>query len=78
MNSIQLFGRLTKEGQRIYVAKVIVDKFHLLDPKSETQNQSQHQSNQNTSQNKYDYPPKVNTAIDDGRPIDISEEVLPF
>ena len=69
-----------KEGQRVYVTKVIVNNFHLLDPKSETQNQSQpqYQSNQNTSQNKYDYPPKANTSIDDGRPIDISEDDLPF
>ncbi len=64
-----------KEGQRIYVTKVIVNNFHLLESKGEAQSQPQHQS---TPQNKYDYPTQNNTVIDEGRPIDISEDDLPF
>ncbi len=69
-----------KEGQRVYVTKVIVNQFHLLEPRTleEQPQRPQQQSNQQPSHNKYDYPPKANTQIDDGRPIDISEDDLPF
>lgn len=116
---IGLTGRIqtrnyeNQQGQRVYVTEVVVNNFHLLEPRSVTeqrpagesnapssggysnnynnQNSYQNQSNfQNTQsnqskapQNNFSFNQDFNQQssspfMEDGRPIDISEDDLPF
>ena len=49
-----------QQGQRVYVTEVVVNQFHLLDPK-----QSNNQGNNGFN-------------LEDGKPVDISDDDLPF
>lgn len=65
------------QGQKVYVTEVVVDNFALLEPKSANTNQQNEQApqppvNQNKLQQNND--PFGNNA----KPIDISDEDLPF
>lgn len=65
------------QGQRVYVTEVVADQVAFLDSKKDNQqqnNQPTQQSNQQQSNNQnYDDPFKNN-----GEPIDISDDSLPF
>lgn len=92
-----------QQGERVYITEVVVNNFHLLEPKSVTEqrpvsqdNQNTYQSNsqqttnnyQNTYQNQRseakpsfqnDYSASNSPFMqEDGEPIDISEDDLPF
>lgn len=110
---IQTRNYENQQGQRVYVTEVVVNNFHLLEPRSVTeqrpagesnapssggysnnynnQNSYQNQSNfQNTQsnqskapQNNFSFNQDFNQQssspfMEDGRPIDISEDDLPF
>ena len=110
---IQTRNYENQQGQRVYVTEVVVNNFHLLEPRSVTeqrpagesnapssggysnnynnQNSYQNQSNfQNTQsnqskapQNNFSFNQDCNQQssspfMEDGRPIDISEDDLPF
>ena len=67
---IQTRNYENKQGQRVYVTEVIVDNFSFLEPKSSTGNGS-YQDNR----------PQNNTSdpfANDGKPIDIQDDQLPF
>ena len=79
---IQTRNYENQQGQRVYVTEVLVSNFHLLEPKQDTQQQGQgncQQNNYNAQNNQF----KPNNGqqspyMQDGRPIDISEDDLPF
>lgn len=95
---IQTRNYENQQGQRVYVTEVVVNNFHLLEPKSVTEqrplssnssasytnNSFQNQTfNQNKSvsqsfNNGSNQPSSPNPFIEDGRPINISEDDLPF
>ena len=110
---IQTRNYENQQGQRVYVTEVVVNNFHLLEPRSVTeqrpagesnapssggysnnynnQNSYQNQANfQNTQsnqskapQNNFSFNQDFNQQssspfMEDGRPIDISEDDLPF
>ena len=52
-----------QQGQRVFVTEAVVEKFELLDPREKN----------NVAQNNNENP-----FIEDGRPIDINEDDLPF
>lgn len=56
-----------QQGQRVYVTEVVVNQFHLLDPKN---NQSNGHNNNNQGNNGFN--------MQDGKPVDISADDLPF
>ena len=56
-----------QQGQRVYVTEVVVNQFHLLDPKN---TQSNGYNNNNQGNNVFD--------MEDGIPVDISADDLPF
>ena len=56
-----------QQGQRVYVTEVVVNQFHLLDPKN---SQSNGQNNNNQGNNGFN--------MEDGKPVDISADDLPF
>ena len=71
-----------QQGQRVYVTEVVVSVFHLLEPRQGGQQQGQgnhHQNNYNAQNNQFQ--PNNNQQspfIEDGRPIDIPADDLPF
>lgn len=78
-----------KQGQRVYVTEVVVDKFSLLEPKGENQQQVSNTQPKSTSNNNdFDNKPEEKTQqnsdymnspfIDNSKPIDISDDDLPF
>lgn len=100
---IQTRNYENQQGQRVYVTEVIVNQFHLLEPKSvteqrpkDTNSNSSYDSNQyGASQSNYNAAPQQtsynepqqnsfnastssNPFMEDGHPIDISEDDLPF
>ena len=65
-----------KQGQRVYVTEVVVENFSLLESKNAN-------SNDNTNNNPNNQPKKPNNNMsdpfaDNSKPIDISEDSLPF
>ena len=56
-----------QQGQRVYVTEVVVNQFHLLDPKN---NQQNGYGNNNQGNNGFN--------MQDGKPVDISADDLPF
>lgn len=56
-----------QQGQRVYVTEVVVNQFHLLGPKN---NQSNGHNNNNQGNNGFN--------MQDGKPVDISADDLPF
>lgn len=110
---IQTRNYENQQGQRVYVTEVVVNNFHLLEPRSVTeqrpagesnapssggysnnynnqnsyQNQSKFQNTQSNQskapQNNFSFNQDFNQQssspfMEDGRPIDISEDDLPF
>lgn len=110
---IQTRNYENQQGQRVYVTEVVVNNFHLLEPRSVTeqrpagesnapssggysnnynnQNSYQNQSNYQNTQSNQSKAPQNNFSfnqdfnqqssspfMEDGRPIDISEDDLPF
>ena len=80
-----------QQGQRIYVTEVVVNNFHLLEPRSVTEQRpvgetsglssfgtSNSQNNFNPTQFNQQSNTSSNPFIEDGHPIDISEDDLPF
>ena len=71
-----------QQGQRVYVTEVVVSVFHLLEPRQGGQQQAQgnhHQNNYNAPNNQF--KPNNNQQspfMEDGRPIDIPADDLPF
>ncbi len=63
-----------QDGKRVYVTEVVADSVQFLDSKRDNQQQGSYQNNnrQNYQQNKQD--PFAN----DGQPIDIQDDDLPF
>lgn len=59
---IQTRNYENQQGQRVYVTEVVVSNFHLLDPRQNNEQQNQ----------------QSNPFIEDGRPIEVSEDDLPF
>lgn len=96
---IQTRNYENQQGQRVYVTEVVVSNFHLLEPRSVTEqrptgdsytnsgnsgyNQNQQNYSSNNSQDNNNSSmgfesSSPNPFIDGGRPIDISEDDLPF
>ena len=78
-------GSYEKDGRTIYTTDVIVNQFHLIEPKNNDssgyqQNQSNYQQSnqqaQNPPQNQYNY--NKDARMLEGTPVNISEEDLPF
>lgn len=87
---IQTRNYENQQGQRVYITEVIVEQFHLLEPKQDSaqqqvptsgyqqpqqqqfQQQPQQQQNYNNNQNYGSF------NMQDGKPVDISEDQLPF
>ncbi|AXY26671.1 single-stranded DNA-binding protein [Suicoccus acidiformans] len=99
---IQTRNYENQQGQRVYVTEVVVDQFHLLEPKSVTEQRPKESNNSYDSnqygasqsnytaspqqpsynepqqQNSFNASPSSNPFMEDGHPIDISEDDLPF
>lgn len=110
---IQTRNYENQQGQRVYVTEIVVDQFHLLEPKSVTEqrpvesnnsannsyssnqgssssnyggaSQGYQNNNNNSSQNRNQNTNSFNSGqssspfnMEDGTPIDISEDDLPF
>ena len=87
---IQTRNYENQQGTRVYVTEVVVNNFHLLEPKPANQQQGQpqpqqQQPQQNNNQRNYNQQPQQNNYqqqnqpfMEDGRPIDISSDDLPF
>ena len=69
-----------KDGQRVYITEIKVDYVKFLTPRSQQQGQGQTQSNYNTQvQNNAQASFGAGTSfMNEGHPIDISEDDLPF
>lgn len=72
---IQTRNYENQQGTRVYITEVVVNNFHLLDPKPKDSGQQQQSYNQQP-QNNYQQPSKP--FVESGRPIDIPEDDLPF
>ena len=88
---IQTRNYENQQGQRVYVTEVVVNNFHLLEPRSITEQRpvgdtrqsndyasSNFQNNNNQNQFSQETQISSNPFVEDGRPIDISEDDLPF
>ncbi|MGX7092740.1 single-stranded DNA-binding protein [Hutsoniella sourekii] len=96
---IQTRNYENKQGQRVYVTEVVVNNFHLLEPRSVTEqrpveernsysnnystandynNQSSYQPNNQSFNNNPMNSSSSSPFVEDGHPIDISEDDLPF
>lgn len=64
-----------KEGQRVFVTEVVADSVQFLEPKSQSNGQSQQQSGQAKPQQA---PAKDNPFANPNGPIDITDDDLPF
>lgn len=73
-----------KDGQRVYITEIIVDRIKFLSPRNQQQGQGQaqtyNQGNYNThAQNSVQASFGADTSfMNEGHPIDISEDDLPF
>lgn len=91
---IQTRNYENQQGQRVYVTEVVVNNFHLLEPRSVTEQRPIGNSNSNYNKNSHSYSTNdyqdnnqsstgfesssPNPFVEDGRSIDISEDDLPF
>ena len=79
---IQTRNYENQQGQRVYVTEVVVSAFHLLEPKQGGQQQAQgnYQQNNYNAQNNQFKPNNGQQSpfMDNGRPVDISADELPF
>ncbi|MGY4105059.1 single-stranded DNA-binding protein [Ignavigranum ruoffiae] len=98
---IQTRNYENQQGQRVYVTEVVVNNFHLLEPRSVTEqrpvsnnsnnsyssptfdNTNQFNNNKSSFDNKsfnnnFDNQFSQSPFVEDGRPIEISEDDLPF
>lgn len=67
------------QGQKVYVTEVIVDRFALLQPKSASQDESQPSNNQQAPASQNSAPAaSKNPFADNGKPMDIDDDDLPF
>lgn len=75
---IQTRNYENQQGQRVYVTEVIVSQVTFIGSNNTGQNaqSSQSANYSNNQQNTYNQP--NNAFMEDGRPIDISEDDLPF
>lgn len=79
---IQTRNYENQQGQRVYVTEVVVSAFHLLEPRQGGQQQAQvnnQQNNYNAQNNQFQ--PNNNQQspfMENGRPIDIPADDLPF
>lgn len=69
---IQTRNYENNEGQRVYVTEIVVNNFHLLEPKSSLDNQQPQQQNQQFGQQGQPFNQRQ------GRSMDIQSEDLPF
>lgn len=72
-----------QQGQRVYVTEVVVDNFSLLESKNASSNDNTNNNPNNQSSNLNNQPKKPNNNTSDpfignGKPIDISDDSLPF
>lgn len=64
-----------KDGKRVFVTEVVVDNFSLLESRSQDENKSQTASN---NQQDNGFTQKSDPFANDGKPIDIDDDSLPF
>lgn len=64
-----------KEGQRVFVTELVADNVQFLEPKSQSNGQSQQQNGQAKPQQA---PSKDNPFTNPNGPIDITDDDLPF
>jgi single-strand DNA-binding protein len=84
-NQIGVDGRLQsrtyeQDGRTVYVTEVIADSIQFLESKGSNKdenNQQQHNNQQNNSQQQNNQN-QSNPFVNDGEPIDISDDDLPF
>lgn len=67
-----------QEGRRIFVTEVVCDSVQFLEPKNTSQNQDGYKSDQNQSKSTQLPPSEQNPFANANRPIDISDDDLPF
>ncbi|WP_204189964.1 single-stranded DNA-binding protein [Staphylococcus sp. GDY8P79P] len=72
---IQTRSYENKEGKRIFVTEVVADSVQFMEPKSQSNGQSQQQSGQAKPQQA---PAKDNPFANANGPIDITDDDLPF
>lgn len=88
---IQTRNYENQQGQRVYITEVVVNNFHLLDPKESNQNQNYSNNNyqQQSQNNQYqqgqgnfnqNYSNNYQQApfVEDSRPVEIAPDDLPF
>ena len=80
---IQTRNYENKQGQRVYVTEVVVENFSLLESKNANSNDNTNNDPNNQSNNLNNQPKKPNNNTsdpfaDNGKPIDISDDSLPF
>lgn len=91
---IQTRNYENQQGQRVYVTEVVVSNFHLLEPRSVTEQRPAGESNNSYGNNQNNFnsnsysnnnhssmgfeSSSPNPFVEDGRTIDISEDDLPF
>lgn len=77
---IQTRNYENKEGQRVYVTEIVVNQFHLLEPRPQSeqpQQQNQQQYNQpEAQQNNYNY--NGDSRMLEGAPVNVDSDDLPF
>ena len=82
-----------QQGQKVYVTEVVVNNFHLLEPRNVTEQrpagqQQQYQGNgyqnnnyqqqQQPQQQQYNYNYGHESALAEGRPVQVNQDDLPF
>lgn len=78
-NQVGVIGRIqtrnyeNKQGQRVYVTEVVADQVSFLEPKREGQQHAANTSHQQNNNQGFNDP-----FVDNGEPIDISDDSLPF
>ncbi|XJS09869.1 single-stranded DNA-binding protein [Aerococcaceae bacterium WGS1372] len=85
---IQTRNYENQQGQRVYVTEIVVEQFHLLEPRQDNQNQQHRGYSQNYVQsqghsqsNQGNYSQGQNHGrfkMQDGHPVDVSPDDLPF
>lgn len=80
---IQTRNYENQQGQRVYVTEVVVNNFDLLEPRSVTEQRPAASQDTYYNDSTPNYQPQFNQQtsspfIDNGQPIDISEDDLPF
>ncbi|WP_141604295.1 single-stranded DNA-binding protein [Terrilactibacillus laevilacticus] len=89
---IQTRSYENNEGRRVYITEVVADSVQFLEPKGAKQGggnfgnnfaqqgppNSGNNNNNNSNHPNQDYPPFEDPFANDGKPIDISDDDLPF